>query len=392
MRLQKSNAPTNPPPRTPTGQPPVVSPHPRHQRSWKFWLGLAVLVLLIGTGSWLAWVWTRPDHLREAHEASDRRDFRAASAALKKHLDSDPDDADARLLAARTARREGDFLSASEHLRRYAQIRATDDAFHLETSLLKIQAGDLTGAEQLFATYAGRPDSPDMPVVMEAFLEGSLRVLTETADAKFDPEKDDAAVVMRLHKAAELWLSARPGRADQFQGFLWQGRLYLFTRDQAKSAEKFRAALAIDPEHFEARLYLALALASSAPAEALQHLEILQKRAPADRQIRYFRATAHRTLGHIEEARGLLNELLAANPKDVSALVDLAQLNMDEAKIAEAEGLLHRALELAPNHIETVTAMIRCQQLAGRPAEAERYRKRFAEIEAERNRPSPPKP
>ncbi|HEY1187351.1 MAG TPA: tetratricopeptide repeat protein, partial [Gemmata sp.] len=191
----------------------------------------------------------------------------------------------------------------------------------------------------------------------------------------------------RLHAAAEQWLALRPGLPDRVQGLVWQGRIYGYARDHDKSLAKYREALALDPNHFEARYHLAIALVQSAPDECLRHFDILIHQKPGNRFIRFLVATTRRRFGQFAGARQVLDTMLAADPNDFAALIELAQLNMDEGKPAAAEPLLERALRLGPNVPEANLAMSRCQQLAGRPDRAEHYRKRFEETDAERRRP-----
>lgn len=339
---------------------------------------------------WGAWSVLRPDPLRAVHAALDRRDFNAANELLTKYVADHPDDQPTRLLAARTARRAGDFARASEHLAAYAK-KGSDEAHALETALLSAQRGNKTEAARLFAEYSARPDSPDAPFVMEAHLETELQRLAPTPETTLDPETGDRAAVGRLHAAADLWLRARLGTADQVQGQVWKGRIYRYAREFAKSATAFREALARDPDNVPARFALALLLAHDAPVEALKHLERLHQLRPDDKRFRYALATAHRSLGHAAEARRVLNEMLEADPNDLSALVELGLLNLDEGKLADAEPLLRKAHEQAPNIPETNVAMVRYMQLAGKPGEAAKYQKRFDELEAQRLNATAPK-
>jgi tetratricopeptide (TPR) repeat protein len=351
---------------------------------------VGVLVPLLVVAGWGAWSALKPDPLKEARAASDRRDFGAANELLAKYLAENPDDRDARLLAARTARRGDDFGRASEHLAEYARRHQKDEAHALESALLRAQQGNRAEAERLFAEYSARPDAPDAPFVMEAYLKSVLATLPDEPDSIIDPDPGAPEVGARLRAAADLWLGARPGRADQVEGLVWKGRVLRYGREHAKSVAAFREALARDPDHFAARYHLAIALGQEAPEEVVRHLEVLHARRPGDVRLTFALATAHRSVGHGAEARKLLDGMLAADSKNLSALVELGALDLDEGRVADAEPLLRRAHELAPNIPETNLALSRCMQLAGKPDEAAKYRKRFDEIEAERARRLPP--
>jgi tetratricopeptide (TPR) repeat protein len=268
-----------------------------------------------------------------------------------------------------------------------------DEASDLELALVRVQSGNLTGADELFAKYADRPDLADAPFVMEAYLEGKLKVLAPRADAQTDAAAVEEAGVPNLRRAVDLWLQRRLGRADQVQGRIWRARVLIFAGDSPLGVAALREALGLSPDHFDARFQLALALAQQSPDEARYHLEILRARYPENHYVRFGLATTYRMLGRSNESRQLL-ETLRTGPSELSALVELAALDLDEGKVSDARRRLQTALDRAPNSPDVNLAMSRCEQLAGHPAEAEKYRKRFAEIEAARKSaaPQPPAP
>lgn len=391
MPLRKQN-PSPPPPASgaAAARTPAAPPTDRRGR-WRV-RALLVLVPVLALAGWGAWARWGPNPIREARAAIDRRDFRTASDLLAEYLAEHPGDHEVQLVAARAARRGGDFSRASEHLAQYLrQRRRQDEAYNLEAALLRAHQGNTNEAERLFAEYSGRPDSPDAPLVMEAYLECQLKVLAPGEDSRFMPETHDPAVLQHMRAAAEAWLAARPGNADQVQGLVWQGRVLRYGHDHPGGTAKFRAALARDPDSFDARLHLGLALVQSAPEESMRHFELLHTRRPDDRRLRYYLATGYRSFGRGAESRRLLDEMLAADPNEVSALVELGLLELDEGKPGAAEPLLRKALDRAPDAAETNLAMQRYEQLAGRPEEATKYRKRFEEIEARKAAPAPPR-
>jgi cytochrome c-type biogenesis protein CcmH/NrfG len=348
----------------------------------------------VAIGGYVGWSWLRPDPLREAREALDRRDFAKANTILAERLKSHPDDLDALLLAARTARRERDFGLAYTLLQNYARKNGPKDAAALETRLLRAHAGQLDEAESLFASYIDKPDDPDTPWVMEAYVEGKLAAVAPRSDVQMDAKAAEASGAANLHRATDLWLRLRPGRTDQAQGLFWRGRIFLFSNDHAKGIAALNEALALDASNVEARFHLAMALAQESPGEAARHLEILRATQPDSYIIRFGIASTYRILGRLTESRPILESLLSANPNDVAVLIELGQLALDERKLPEAMDLLGRAEQRASNEPRVHLALARLHQLAGRGSEAERHRKRAEELEAERQkkRDATPKP
>jgi predicted Zn-dependent protease len=193
-----------------------------------------------------------------------------------------------------------------------------------------------------------------------------------------------------LRQAVDAWLRLRPGRADQVQGRVWKARVARLAVDHPAASAALQEAVKLDPDHFEARFHLALSLLESRPDEAREHLERLVAREPGNEFLRYGLANTYRTLGRTQDARRLL-EGLRSGPTELSALLQLAGIDMDEGKLADAEPRIRRVLAQAPTSPEASAAMSRFLQLSGRPAEAEVYRKRFDELDAERLKKSAPK-
>lgn len=387
MRLRKPNK---------TAQIPVAPvPQSTARRSRRrLWLALLVLVPLLGLAVWGAWALFAPDPLREVRAALDRREFRAADELLAKRLTERPDDPKARLLAARAARRAGEFTRASAHLRTYQEKHGADPAHELESRLLRAQTGDTAEAERLFTDATANPDAPDAPFMLEAYLEGKFRALAPRGASHSGAASEEAALAVveantpNMTRAIDLWLAARSGRADQVQGRMWRARLALAANKYPEGIAALREAVELDPNHLEARFQLALALQLSDPEETRRHLERLQKQYPENPFIQLGLANTYRMLGHGPQARRIYEGLIGGQHR-ADALVELGTLDMEEGKFTDAEGRLRLALEMAPNSPGTNNAMSRYYQLVGKTDEATKYRKRFEELEAEQKKPRP---
>ena len=81
--------------------------------------------------------------------ALERRDFRQASEHFEKCLEVFPTDLTVRLAAAQTARRQGDFDKAAQHLHAYEEANGSREAVALEQQLRRAQSGDLEEADLL---------------------------------------------------------------------------------------------------------------------------------------------------------------------------------------------------------------------------------------------------
>ncbi|MCE9565735.1 MAG: tetratricopeptide repeat protein [Planctomycetes bacterium] len=354
-------------------------------RNWKRLLALVVVLVVCGL-AWVAWSVLRPDPLQPAREALDRRDFQTAMTFLSASLNENPDDTEANLLAAQTARRAGDFAVAFERLKISERKSGRTEPLTQEYSLIKVQQGDAAEADAQFVRHIDRPELAETPLVMEAYLEGRLRVLAPRSDSEMNAQKAEVAGVAKLHRAVDLWLRLRTGKADTVQGLVWRGRIQVFENEHTKGIASLREALELDPNHFEARWHLAMAVAQDSPPEAARHLETLLAREPESYLIRFGLARTYRMLGRTQDSQRLLTELRAARPNDPSVLLELANLALDAGKVEEATPLVTRMLELAPDALPVILTASRYHQLANHPDEAERYRKRAESMLADQQK------
>jgi tetratricopeptide (TPR) repeat protein len=347
-----------------------------------------VVLLLLAAGSGAYWggrhLWG-VYHYHAAEEALARRDFRLAASHLGKCLDVSPGDLTWRLTAAQTARREGEFAQALDHLTAYQQGGGSEQTVTLERKLVIVQRGDLTQADALLASCKEHPEAPETPLMLEAVIQGTENYLKggPAADLTRSPQHETQS-----RRAIEQWLRLRPGPADQVRGLLWRAYLHTVGGDRPQAVADLRKAVAIDPDNFDARLELARSLGRTDPAEAAEHLEVLRRRDPTNNDVRFPLALMRRSLGQLDEATQLLDQVLASAPDDVPALVARGQVALDLQQLGQAEELLRRAWNLEPDEPETNLTLSRCLKLLDRPEEAKTYEDRFAQLKAERSRSS----
>jgi tetratricopeptide (TPR) repeat protein len=357
-------------------------------RGPRAWIFLGLLLLLVAWAAYQgSFFFVGLYHRQAARDALARRDFAAASVHLNQSLDAWPSQLDTRLLAAQTERRRGRFDEAERHLDIYVQGKGAKEAQAAQSAegkLFKLQNGDLRTATTQLAYCVDHPDAPDAPLILEALIEGSLRSLLPAAKlglvASDGPAAPDAA---RARQAIDVWLQQCPAPADQVQGLVWRGRLHGIMKDHDLEVADYRAALERDPEHFEARWQLALAVVRDAPEETAAHLEILEQRYPDNRQVRLVLAGVWRSLGRLDEACATLDALLDADPDNVPTLLERGKLAVDALDLDTAERLLRQAEKLKPGHPEVNLTLSRCLHLRGKLSEAKHFRDRFEEINAD---------
>ena len=349
-------------------------------------IALAVLLPVAGYAAYRVVERARAaDACRAADEAIARRDFRAAGDSLKRCLAARPDDPALRLLAARTARRAGDFDAARRELESHERLKGSEDERRRELRLLSVQQGrDAVEAERLLQSVLDSPDAPDADYAIEVVVPVKLAELERAYNAGMTLVEGPAGREReRAEAAVALWLARRAGPADRAQGLVWRGRTRLLLDAQAAAGD-FREALDLDPNNADARLRLATALADYDPKAAAEHLEILRRRDPADIQVRVMLAYFRRGLGRLDDARQLLDEVLAAQPGNAAALLERGKVALDAGRPDEAEGFLRKALAAAPDEPFVHLALSRCLHQTGKSDEAERHQRRYDELESAR--------
>ena len=351
----------------------------------------AVLVVLVVAGAYAAYrgyeLVSFRQALRAAEAAIERRDFKTAGTHLEKCLTLQPQDPALRLLAARTARRRSDFETARRELKTFAQLNGSEAERRLELQLIDIQVGiDRAATDRLLESCLADPRKPETDLILEVVIADEVKNLELAYNSGMTLVEGPAGALReKTEKAIALWMEHRPGSADRAQGSYWRGRIRALLSPQA-ALEDYRAALAADPDHFDARLHLAAALGETDPREAAEHLERLRLREPNHEPVRLLLAYTRRSLGQLTEAQRLLDEILAANPKHPAALVERGKTALDAGRFEESAEFLQRALAVAPNEPFIHLALSRALHLAGREAEAKVHQQRYSEIESERLR------
>jgi tetratricopeptide (TPR) repeat protein len=348
-------------------------------------IALVVLLLAGGYGGYriglLLWA---GHHYRGSMKALAQRDFNKADVHLNKCLEVWPRDLSLRLLAARTARRAGDFAAAWRHLDLCKKQQGPVDACRREIQLLRIQQGNLQQADQLLEDCINNPDDPDGYLILEVVIEqkvnrlaGAHRAGTTVIEGPTGDER------IKTEAALALWRQLRSGDADRVQGLIWLGRIHALTNPQA-ACSNFAMALELEPNHFQARLNMAEALAQHDSREAAKHLDILRARAPHNIAVCVLLASLRRGLGETTAAEQILDEVLSIHPDHVQALLERGKAALDAGHPKEAEPFLRRALDLSPDAPVVHLALSRCLHLTGKREEAKRHLQRYNEIETER--------
>jgi tetratricopeptide (TPR) repeat protein len=342
---------------------------PARVRRSRHLLAAAALFLLIALGAGMAgtYLWAAY-HLRAAREAVERYHTNEAVPHLQACLTVWPRDPETLLLAARTARRTGEFDWADHYLDRYQELRGQDDeALFLERVLVSAERGEVAPVSRFCQALVER-NHPATPLILEAVAKGYLR-RGRPRDAE---------------RAVNQWLKCQP---DNPQALHIRGQVYDEESRHHDAITDYQHVLAIDPELEEVRLRLCESLMYlGLTNEALPHLEHLSRRRPGHLKIQVYRARCYDRMGHSDEAEQILMAVLARQPDYGPALAERGKLALRAGQSREAEVWLRQAVEREPGDIQAHYQLVLCLEKNGKSEEARQAQARLEQIEGDMRR------
>jgi tetratricopeptide (TPR) repeat protein len=306
------------------------------------------------------WAWY---HFRAGRSAVERYHHLDAMQHLAACLRIWPNDPDALVLAARTARRMDALDQAEAFLQRAQGMKRNYDPV-LERLLLRAARGELDQVEKVCQTRV-EADDPDSALILEALVAGAVRALR----------------MRYADNCLRRWLELEP---DNPQALFYRGVLLQFNAARQEAAASFRRALECDAEFDPARLELAIQLLELLRGgEAIPHLEYLLTRDPGNLRISVYLAQCKDQLGQQAEAETILDEVLERDPNFMPALAERGRLALREGKIESAERLLSRAAKFDRGDYSLHYMLYQCLAQLGRTQEAEELQQRLKQIEAD---------
>jgi tetratricopeptide (TPR) repeat protein len=320
---------------------------------------------LAGLGVALAVYVVRPLLARTAAERALRRnDPAAARAHVERCLARWPGNSRALFLAAQAARRDDACADAERYLTASEEASGATPASRLEWTLLGAQQGDFGDDEDRLRADVDR-NHPDAPAILEALGKGY------SAAYRF-PEA--IAALSRL-------IDRTPGHAP---ALVLRGTVLDKLRQADKAEEDFRRAVDFAPDRPAAHAALAGFLNRHGHTrEAIAHFELARRSRPADAAIALGLARAFADSADLDEANRLLDEHLAADPKNAEALVERGRLALRRGRAAEAEPFLARAVAEAPWHRDGHALHLVALKELGRADAVSRCEARLAELREE---------
>jgi tetratricopeptide (TPR) repeat protein len=263
----------------------------------------------------------------------------------------------AHLLAARAARRDGDFPKAFERLQEVQSTLGDHSSDTLlEWSLLHAAGGDLNKVERYLRESASVEDPETLPLILEALALGYMH-LSRVAEAI---------------QSVDQWLARDP---ENVEALFLRSSIYRQSGSWTEAAPDLRRVVELEPERPWARWWLAVALVSIGHYdEGVRHLEMLRQRTPKEldkMDVLVRLAICWQRMGRNREARELLDKVLAQRPDNGLALLTRGQIDQMNGQLPQAEKWLRHAAEVLPYDYKAHWALTECLRQQGKSEEAQ---------------------
>jgi tetratricopeptide (TPR) repeat protein len=312
---------------------------------------LIAAVGVLACGLWFWNVYRVRNTWLQAEAALNQFDLPAAAEFLDAYLERRPDDANAWLLAGRTARRLERLAQAERYLKKCQELGGVTDATRLEWDLFRVQQGDLDDVHMRLRLTT-TPEHPQALIVLEALARGYI---------KCDRLRDAL-------DACDLWLERQPAHPWPW---LWRGGVFEQLGYHDKSLSDYERAFELAPNDRDVRMSLGALLARSRqPGPAAEHFEFLLQRSPDDEALLGL-AVCRLEQGRSKEALALLDKV-RANPAPPRALILRGKASLEQLDAAAAERWLSEAARIDPNNPEALHQLILALRAQGKQSEADR--------------------
>lgn len=287
---------------------------------------------------------------------------------LDAYLRRRPQDVSAHLLAARAARRLGDYDEAEKHLRQAQRgQREQSEEVVLEWALHHAALGELDRTEAYLLPLT-REDSEQGLLACEALAEGYRRTYR----------------VPQALAVLSIWLERRPNNVP---ALLLRGHLLGQVNSFQRAIPDYQRALEQKPDCEEAQHWLTVCLVESARwDEALPYLEKLYSRHPEEMDVRVHLARCWCHLGQAPRASQMLRAVLAEQPNHALALRSLGETLLQEQQLQQAENWLRRAVAATPHDYRAQWFLYEAFRRQNKAAEAEQQLERAKQVERRWNR------
>jgi tetratricopeptide (TPR) repeat protein len=335
------------------------------------WRRAARIVLALGVVALVAWqvrvhtsAW---GELKAGRAALDRDDPESARRHFERCLEEWPQSGEVNLLAAGAARRCGDFGAAEKYLTQADRLGCAAADIEVEYALIRAQSGHLDEAESALLHHLkqGHPQGPQI-----------LAVLIPLYASQFRWSEADSL--------GAKWVQLAPGSARA-----WKAHAAIQERLQKTDAalDALRRVVELTPDDRKARSDLVRLVLETRqpPDEAAGHAEWLTQTDPRDATALVQLAECREAQSRTGDAVVLLDRVIAEHPPDPKVFYLRGRLAMARGA-ATALPFLRRAVALDRSDPDIRYWLFVCLQQVGTPAQASEAEKQWRQCAADLRR------
>jgi cellulose synthase operon protein C len=314
-----------------------------------------------------------------------KNDLNAASVQLKTALQKDPNNAEARVLLAKTLLEGGDGASATTEVRKGIELKYPgDDATTLLARAMLLQRD----YQKLISELGERRLSDPLA---QADLKSSLAIAylgvgdpkeaRAAIDAAFTAKPQYPRALMaqaqlevsqnHVPEALELIDAALAQTPDDMQALLLKADLQIFLGRGPLAVKTLERLVELRPDAVAARFALVTTLVRTGQVDiAAAQLDSLKKLAPQDVRTLYAEAVIAYTRGNMPAAREAIQQVLSVAPTHLPSLFLSGLVNYQMGSYAAAEEALRTVVAKAPENRVAIRALVSTYLRTGRTARA----------------------
>lgn len=306
--------------------------------------------------------------------------------------------ADSQFRAALSALRSWDFDSAELHLSHCARVWFLGG----QTRLLQARTARLAGKYELASARLSDCEGLGVPAesifveqLLQKAVKDNLAAVERPLLARVMESHPDSVTILEVlvplylknyqlslaREGVRRWLEYEP---DRLEAWILTAQIYERLRATDDAVTSYRRIVELDPENQAARLALAGLLTDGHNTrEAQAHFEFLRQRQGDTPAVLIGLSCCCRANRDPDEARRLLQRVIAEHPRMGKALAHRARLAMDTETPEEAEKWFRRAAEASPYERDVLYGLYQVLVRLDRRSEAETVLARLRRVESD---------
>lgn len=182
-----------------------------------------------------------------------------------------------------------------------------------------------------------------------------------------------------------LFASSLFAQGSKSAAYLFEeGTNFQVERDWWNASEKYQEALKINPSYTDAWFRLAQCVYQMNQSEAaLEYLQKAKKYAPGRSDILNLEGMALISLGRLDEAKKIFEDVQKKYPNDIDSRFGLAELNLFKGRMSGAESLYSDALKRNPGNAKALLSLALISAELGKDLQAETFVNQAIQAHAE---------